>query len=246
MAETSKKPMPIAVLISGTGRTLNNIIDLLKQGSLNIEVKVVIASTPAARGLQFAEKNSIPIDVVERSAYSTRTEFSEALFQRCRESGAELVIMAGFIKMVEVPDDFVNRVINIHPALIPSFCGKGFYGHHVHEAALEYGVKLSGCTVHFVDNQLDHGPVILQMAVPVLEDDTPDTLNDRVFEAEKVAYPKAIQLLAEKRVVVEGRKVRILPGNDDPLPSPSIISAPPEATAPSEDTEADHSNPDNW
>jgi len=99
--------------------------------------------------------------------------------------------------------------VNIHPALIPSFCGKGFYGHHVHEAALAYGVKLSGCTVHFVDNQYDHGPVILQVPVPVLDDDTPDTLADRVFAAECEAYPKALQLLAEGRVRVEGRRVRI-------------------------------------
>ena len=112
-------------------------------------------------------------------------------------------------KRLVIPDDLENRVVNIHPALVPSFCGKGFYGHHVHEAALRYGVKLSGCTVHFVDNEYDHGPVILQKAVPVLDEDTPDSLADRVFAAECQAYPEALQLIAAGRVSVEGRCVRI-------------------------------------
>jgi phosphoribosylglycinamide formyltransferase-1 len=108
-----------------------------------------------------------------------------------------------------LPQDFEDRVLNIHPSLIPSFSGKGFYGHHVHEAVLNYGVKLSGCTVHIVDNQYDRGPVILQRSVPVLEDDTPDTLNDRVFQAECEAFPDALQLLADGRITLEGRKIRI-------------------------------------
>ena len=109
-----------------------------------------------------------------------------------------------------IPPDFANRVINIHPALIPSFCGQGYYGHHVHEAVLDYGVKVSGCTVHFVDNEYDHGPVILQRTVPVLEDDTPEVLAARVFEQETEALPDALQLMAEGRLVVEGRRVRVL------------------------------------
>jgi phosphoribosylglycinamide formyltransferase-1 len=121
--------------------------------------------------------------------------------------------MGGFLKRLDIPADFANRVVNIHPGLIPAFCGKGFYGHHVHEAVLEYGAKLSGCTVHFADNQYDHGPVILQKAVPVENDDTPETLAARVFEAECEAYPEAIQLIAEGRVKLEGRIVRILPSN---------------------------------
>ena len=118
--------------------------------------------------------------------------------------------MAGFLKRVTIAEDFANRVTNIHPGLIPAFCGHGFYGHHVHQAVIDYGAKLSGCTVHFADNQYDHGPVILQRAVPVLDDDTADTLAARVFEAECEAYPEAIQLIAQGRVRVEGRKVRIL------------------------------------
>ena len=119
--------------------------------------------------------------------------------------------MGGFLKRVTIPEDFANRVVNIHPALVPAFCGEGFYGHRVHEAVLEYGAKLSGCTVHFADNQYDHGPVILQRAVPVLDDDTPETLAARVFEAECEAYPEAIRLIAAGRVAVEGRRVRIRP-----------------------------------
>ena len=119
--------------------------------------------------------------------------------------------MGGFLKRITIPEDFAHRVVNIHPALIPAFCGDGFYGHRVHEAVLEYGAKLSGCTVHFADNQYDHGPVILQRAVPVLDDDTPDTLAARVFAAECAAYPEAIGLIAAGRVAVEGRRVRIRP-----------------------------------
>jgi len=124
---------------------------------------------------------------------------------------ADLVAMAGFLKRITIPEDFINRVTNIHPALIPAFCGEGMYGHHVHEAVVEYGAKLSGCTVHFADNQYDHGPVILQQAVPVLDGDTPDDLAGRVFEAECEAYPEALRLLAAGRVKVEGRRVRIAP-----------------------------------
>jgi len=118
--------------------------------------------------------------------------------------------MAGFLQLLTIPEDFQLRVMNIHPSLIPAFCGKGFYGHHVHEAVLEAGVKITGCTVHFADNQYDHGPIILQRAVPVLDDDTPESLAQRVFEAEKEAYPEAIRLFAQGRLVVTGRRVRIL------------------------------------
>jgi phosphoribosylglycinamide formyltransferase-1 len=118
---------------------------------------------------------------------------------------------SGFLKRITVPEDYAHRVTNIHPALIPAFCGEGMYGHHVHEAVLDYGAKLSGCTVHFADNQYDHGPVILQRAVPVLDDDTPDSLAARVFQAECEAYPEALQAMAQGRLTMEGRRVRIAP-----------------------------------
>ncbi len=210
-AEASS-PLGLAVFISGTGRTLKNILDRAHAGELDVRVKLVVASSRTARGLQFAEKASIPIRVVERKDYPTRQQYSRAMFAECTAHHVDLVVLAGFVKFLHVPDEFVNRVVNIHPALIPAFCGHGFYGHRVHEAALEYGVKLSGCTVHFVDNQYDHGPVILQKAVPVLDDDTADTLAARVFEAEREAFPQALQLIAEGRVSVEGRRVRIAGG----------------------------------
>mgnify|MGYP000355141168 CR=1 FL=1 len=205
----SRTILPIAVLISGTGRSLANMIEKIQAGELDCEIRLVISSTPEAKGLGFAEKAAIPAAVLRRGDFPSREEYSRAIFDRVRAAGAELVVLAGFLKQLTIPDDFVHRVVNIHPALIPAFCGKGFYGHHVHEAALAYGVKLSGCTVHFVDNEYDHGPVILQMAVPVLDDDTPDSLADRVFAAECEAYPQALQLIAEGRVRVEGRRVRI-------------------------------------
>src|SRR5439155_8230922 len=148
----------------------------------------------------------IPTAVVRRSACASVEDFSERIFGPCRQAGADLVCMAGFLQLVRVPDDFRLRVLNIHPALIPAFSGKGFYGHRVHEAALEAGVKVSGCTVHFADNEYDHGPIILQRVVPVLDDDTPDALAARVFEQECEAYPEAIRLFAEGRLRVEGRR----------------------------------------
>ena len=203
------KPYRIAVLISGGGTTLRNFVEKINAGRLPVEIALVVSSSPAARGLQIAADAGIPSAVVERKTFASQEEFSREIFDRCRRAKADLVAMAGFLKRVTIPDDFADRVVNIHPALVPAFCGQGFYGHHVHEAVLAYGAKLSGCTVHFADNQYDHGPVILQRAVPVLDDDTPDTLAARVFEAECEAYPEALRLLAEGRVAIKGRRVRI-------------------------------------
>ena len=196
-------------MISGGGTTLRNFIEKIAAGQLPVEIALVISSSPAARGLQFAHDAGIPSVVIERKSFATQDDFSRAIFDHCRRARAELVVMGGFLKRVTIPEDFANRVVNIHPALVPAFCGEGFYGHRVHEAVLEYGAKLSGCTVHFADNQYDHGPVILQRAVPVLDDDTPETLAARVFEAECEAYPEALRLIAAGRVSVEGRRVRI-------------------------------------
>jgi phosphoribosylglycinamide formyltransferase-1 len=204
-------PLRIAVLISGGGTTLRNFIEKIDAGQLPMQIAIVASSSPNARGLQFAAEAGIPSVVVERSAFHDQDAFSRTIFDHCRRVGAELVAMAGFLKRVTIPDDFHNRVLNIHPALVPAFCGQGFYGHRVHEAVLEYGAKLSGCTVHFVDNQYDHGPVILQRAVPVLDSDTPDRLAARVFAAECEAYPEALRLIAQGRVTVEGRRVRVRP-----------------------------------
>jgi phosphoribosylglycinamide formyltransferase-1 len=205
----SRERLPIAVLISGTGRTLKNINQRVAAGTLDVDVRLVIASSPKATGMQFAADAGAPSRVLVRKDYDSDGAYSEAIFDACREVRAELVVLAGWLKLLVVPDDYRNRVVNIHPGLIPSFCGKGYFGHHVHEAAIDYGVKLSGCTVHFVDHQYDHGPVILQKAVPVSHEDTADSLAARVFEAECEALPEALQLIAEGRVAVDGRVVRV-------------------------------------
>jgi formyltetrahydrofolate-dependent phosphoribosylglycinamide formyltransferase len=199
----------LAVLISAGGTTLQNLLDRIADGRLAARIAVVISSRGDAFGLERAQRAGVPAVVVERRRCTSVEEFSARIFDHCREAGAELVCMAGFLQLVRIPDDFRGRVMNIHPALIPAFCGKGFYGHHVHEAVLAYGAKVSGCTVHFADNEYDHGPIILQRAVALLEDDTPDTLAERIFEQECIAYPEAIRLFAEKRLRIEGRKVRI-------------------------------------
>jgi phosphoribosylglycinamide formyltransferase-1 len=212
MTAPDPKPLRIVVLISGGGTTLRNLIRYMDAGRLTVEIPLVISSSPEAGGLRFAEDAGIPSAVIERKGFASQDDFSQAIFDRCRQVDADLVAMGGFLKRITIPEDFTNRVTNIHPALIPSFCGEAMYGHRVHEAVLEYGVKLSGCTVHFADNQYDHGPVILQKAVPVLDDDTPESLAARVFQAECEAYPEALQLIADGRVRVEGRRVRIAPG----------------------------------
>lgn len=208
------QPLPIAVLISGTGRSLRNLIERIAEERLDAEIRLVIASNNTARGLEFAREAGIPTDVVRRNQCASDAEFSERIFSAVRAAGAQLVVLAGFMKFLPIPPDFENRVINIHPALIPAFCGKGLYGHFVHEAVLDYGAKISGCTVHFVDNQYDHGPIISQHIVPVVEGDTPGTLADRVFAAETEALPEAVQLIAEGRVSVESRHVRIKPADE--------------------------------
>jgi len=207
----SGAPYPIAVLISGGGTTLKNFIEKIDAGLLPVRIVLVVSSNPQAGGLRHAEKAGIPAAVVVRKDYDSQEQFGDVVFDHCRQAGAKLVAMGGFLKQISIPEDFANRVVNIHPALIPAFCGKGFYGHYVHEAVLAYGVKVSGCTVHFADNQYDHGPVILQKAVPVLDEDTPETLAARVFEAECEAYPEALRLIAAGRVRVVGRRARIAP-----------------------------------
>ena len=211
MTETNVKPLRIVVLISGGGTTLRNLIRRMDAGCLTVDIPLVILSNPKATGRRFADEAGIACDVIQPAAFRDRDAFSRAIFDRCRQVEADIVVLGGFLKRLTIPDDFVNRVTNIHPALLPSFGGEGFYGHFVHEAVLEYGAKVSGCTVHFADNQYDHGPIIVQKAVAVHDDDTPDTLAARVFEAECEAYPEALQLIATGRVTLDGRRVRISP-----------------------------------
>ena len=204
------RPIRLAVLLSGGGTTLQNLLDRIARGQLAAEVVIVVSSRADAFGLVRAERAGVATAVVERKGFPSCEAFSGRLFEHCRYAGADLACLAGFLQLLAIPDDFHGRVLNIHPSLVPAFCGKGFYGRHVHEAALAYGVKWSGCTVHFADNEYDHGPIILQRPVPVLDDDTPDTLAARVFEQECAAYPEAIRLFAEGRLRVEGRRVRVV------------------------------------
>jgi phosphoribosylglycinamide formyltransferase 1 len=202
-------PLRMVALISGGGTTLANLLTKVRAGELDAEIPLVISSNPAARGLTIARDVGIEAVTIERGSFPSVEAYSEELFNRCRAMQPHLVVMGGFLKLVRIPDDFQGRVVNIHPALIPSFCGHGFYGHRVHQAVLDYGAKLSGCTVHFVDNQYDHGPIILQRAVPVLDDDTAESLAARVFAAECEAYPEALRLFAAGRLRLAGRRVLI-------------------------------------
>jgi formyltetrahydrofolate-dependent phosphoribosylglycinamide formyltransferase len=201
----------LAVLLSGGGTTLQNILDHIDAGKLDARVCCVISSRADAYGLERARRHGVPAVTIVRKDYPDSASFNASVWGEIRKHGADLVVLAGFMCLLEIPPDFANRMMNVHPALIPAFCGKGMYGHHVHQAVIAYGVKVSGATVHFVDTEYDHGPIILQEAVPVLENDTPDTLADRVQAKERELYPRAIQLFAENRLRVEGRHVRILP-----------------------------------
>jgi formyltetrahydrofolate-dependent phosphoribosylglycinamide formyltransferase len=199
----------LGVLLSGNGTTLQNFLDRIADGRLHAQVVLVVSNRADALGLERAKRAGVPTAVVARKECATQKEFSQRIFDHCRRAKAQLVCLAGFLQLIHIPDDFQNRVMNIHPALIPAFCGKGFFGHHVHEAVLASGVKVSGCTVHFADNVYDHGPIILQRTVPVLDDDTPDSLAARIFEQECEAYPEAITLYAKGRLHIGGRTVRI-------------------------------------
>ncbi len=206
-----KKPINLAVLLSGSGRTLQNFLDRIAAGTLDARVSVVVSSRADAYGLERACQAGIPAALVESRRHRNFIKMSDAIALELEKHPVDLIALAGFMCFFRIPDRYLGRVMNIHPALIPAFSGKGCYGHHVHEAVLEHGCKVTGCTVHFADNEYDHGPIILQRCVPVLDDDTADTLAARVFEAEGEAYPEAIQLFAEDRLRIEGRRVRILP-----------------------------------
>lgn len=202
-------PIRVAVLLSGGGTTLQNILDRIGDGLLRAEVAVVVSNKSDAFGLSRARQAGISAFVVERKSCSDREDFSVRIFEHCRAASVDLVCLAGFLQLLHIPDDYRNRVLNIHPSLIPAFCGKGYHGLAVHRAALEMGVKVSGCTVHFADNEYDSGPIVTQRVVPVLDDDTPESLAARVFAAECEAYPQAIQWFAQGRLHIEGRRVRV-------------------------------------
>ena len=203
----------IGVLVSGGGTNLQALIDAEKRGELGGgKITLVIASKPDVYALERAKNNGIEGKVLARKEYGSIAEYSKALADTLEESGIDLVVLAGFLTIIDeqVYERFPNRILNVHPALIPSFCGKGFYGLHVHEAALQKGVKISGATVHIVTPECDAGPIVLQKAVEVKEDDTPETLQKRIMEeAEWKILPEAVRLFCEDRITVKDNKVYI-------------------------------------
>ncbi|MGE5613840.1 MAG: phosphoribosylglycinamide formyltransferase [Bacillota bacterium] len=203
----------LGVLVSGGGTNLQAIIDKIESGYLaGCEIVTVVSSRPDAYALQRAAKHGIPAACISRKSFADPEDYDKAMLEHFRNCNVDLVVLAGFLSMLgpAFVKEYHNRIMNIHPSLIPSFCGKGFYGLAPHKAALEYGVKISGATVHFVEYEYDSGPIILQKAVEVLDDDTPESLQQRILkEAEWVLLPEAIKLYSEGRLTVEGRKVRI-------------------------------------
>jgi phosphoribosylglycinamide formyltransferase-1 len=207
MSATS--PINLAVLISGSGTTLANLLDTIGRGALDARVRLVIASRPALAGTDRATTAGLPAVVVDRKSHDGVQPFSRAVFAEVDRAGVDLVCLAGWLCLLDVPDRWAGRVMNIHPALLPSFGGRGMYGRRVHQAVLDHGCKVSGCTVHLVDNEYDAGPIVLQRTCPVLDDDTAQTLATRVFDLECDAYPQAIRLFQAGRLHVEGRRVRV-------------------------------------
>jgi phosphoribosylglycinamide formyltransferase-1 len=206
----SDPPIRLAVCVSGSGTTLQNLIDQIAAGQLRAEIVRVVASKPRVGAIDRAQGAGIAVTVAARASYQDVEEFSAAVFEPIRRDRADLVILGGFLALITIPPDYEGRVINIHPALIPSFCGKGYHGPVIHQDVIASGVKVSGCTVHFADATYDTGPIILQRTVPVLDDDTVETLSARVFQTECQALPEAISLYASGRLKTEGRRVRIL------------------------------------
>ena len=204
----------IAVLVSGGGTNLQALINAQQEGRIiNGEIGAVIASKPGIYALERAEQAGIPHFVVARRDYPSSQAMTIALVEQLQSLRVDLVVLAGFLTILtdEMVQAFPNAILNVHPSLIPSFCGTGYYGLHVHEKALEYGVKLFGATVHFVSPECDAGPIVLQKAVEVLDDDTPDTLQHRIMEqAEWKLLPQAVSLFCQDKLIVEGRHVRIL------------------------------------
>jgi len=205
-----EKPIRLGVLISGGGTTLINLVEQVRQGNLNAEIGVVISSRSTAAGVDRAKAAGLDVKIIRKKDFPDINEFSRRIEQELAAADVELVVQGGWLCLWKIPPRYENRVMNIHPALLPGFGGQGMWGHHVHEAVLKAGCKVSGCTVHFCTNDYDSGPIIVQRCCPVKDDDTPDTLAARVFREECIAYPEAIRLFAEGRLSVKDGRVRII------------------------------------
>ena len=215
-AAQNKKPCPpeagkirLGALISGGGTTLMNILEYINKGRLNAEVAVVISSRATVAGVERAKAAGLDVKIIRKKDHPDVDEFSKRVEEELVAANVDLVVQGGWLCLWKIPARYENRVMNIHPALLPSFGGKGMWGHHVHEAVLAAGCKISGCTVHFCTNEYDKGPIIVQRSCPVKDDDSPETLAARVFEQECIAYPQAIKLFAENKLLVQNGKVKI-------------------------------------
>lgn len=216
------KKLRLGILASGGGTNLQAIIDQCLAGSVSAEVAVVLSNKPQAGALERARRAGIPVAVVEHRTHPDREAFDQAMVEVLKKSGVELVVLAGFMRILTPVflEAFPQRIMNIHPALLPAFPGI-----HAQRQALDYGVRIAGCTVHFVDPGVDSGPIIIQAAVPVQDDDDETTLSRRILEQEHRIYPQAIRLFAEGRLRIEGRRVRITPplmAKDRALQNPSF------------------------
>lgn len=203
----------IAFFVSGNGTLFETIATRCRNGELPAEPVLLISSNPDAPALERARRLDVPAKVLRRQDYSAGEDFARALLSELESRAVNFVCLAGYLKLVppSVVQAFRHRMLNIHPALLPAFCGKGLYGRRVHEAVLEYGARISGATVHLVDEEYDHGPIVLQRAVFVREDDTAESLEQRVHAIEHDLYAEAVRLFAEGRIVVTGRRVTIQP-----------------------------------
>lgn len=210
-----RRPLRIGILLSGKGRGSNMqaLIDACRDGRIPGEVALVVSTTPGAPALERAAAAGVPHRQIRAKDHPSQEALDAALAEAFTAAGAELICLAGYMRLLSPVflDRFPERVINVHPGLLPAFGGPGFYGHHVHEAVLESGTRFSGVTVHFADAEYDHGPIIAQRVVPVEEDDTAETLAARVLAVEHQLYPEVVRLFAENRVQVTGRRVRVLP-----------------------------------
>ncbi len=207
----SKKPLRVAVLLSGHGTSLENLLEHIDAGKVEAEVVAVISSKKGAYGLERARKRGIPALTLARRDYPDIDQFNDALHAALADHDADLIALLGFLSLFQSRKQYTNRVLNVHPALIPAFSGQGFYGQRVYDAVLDAGVKVTGATVHFTDDEYDHGPILLQEAVSVEADDTAETLADRVTAAERRLVPQAIQLIAQGRVEVENGRTHLIP-----------------------------------
>ncbi len=188
-----------------------NFVDRIQDGSLYAKIPLVIASRADCAGVARAQDAGLTCVTVVRRDFDSITSFSDAIFSQMRDHQIDLVVMAGFLCLLEIPEGFEHRVLNIHPSLIPAFCGQGYHGSRVHEAVLERGVRVSGCTVHFADNQYDHGPIVVQRSVDIADGTSPAELATQVFEQEQIAYPEAIRRVMSGRLRIEGQRTVLLP-----------------------------------